>query len=411
MAVVAQILNGTNLCRDAGFMAPVSSIVEKGVRKNYLNDLAVTTNQVATGMCFVEVTRTAVTPNEIFLIPIWVTANVTVDTSGNGWIIVRVDKDKVNDGSANSTDGTGIATVEKVTSLPVDDDYLILATLSGGAITDARTWARISEDILQDALYYDEDAQASDAYVITVSGFKGYVDGQEYTFKANTANTGAATLQVVGGAAKSIRKNANTVLDNNDIKVNQIVVVRYNADNDWFEMISQLGNPGLSSSIYPTGSVHAWVTNSAPSGYLLCDGSAVSRTTYADLFAVIGTTFGAGDGSTTFNLPNLKGRTIVGRDAAQTEFDTLGETGGAKTHTLTAAESGVPAHAHPFQFATGSGSGVSGIFTATGGGTTLSNAGGPSPAGASVINNTSAPASSAHNNLQPYIALNYIIKI
>jgi microcystin-dependent protein len=75
--------------------------------------------------------------------------------------------------------------------------------------------------------------------------------------------------------------------------------------------------------------------STAPTGWLLCDGTAVSRTTYSDLFAITSTTYGVGDGSTTFNLPNLKGRVPVGLDTSQTEFDVLGETGGAKTHTLT----------------------------------------------------------------------------
>ena len=87
-----------------------------------------------------------------------------------------------------------------------------------------------------------------------------------------------------------------------------------------------------------------WSTNTAPSGWFVCDGSAISRTTYSDLFAVIGTIYGVGDGSTTFNVPNLKGRAIVGRDASQTEFDVLGETGGEKTHVLT--ESEMPSHRH-----------------------------------------------------------------
>lgn len=100
----------------------------------------------------------------------------------------------------------------------------------------------------------------------------------------------------------------------------------------------------LQAFLVPTGSINAWSTNTAPTGWQLCDGTAVSRTTYAALYAVIGTTYGAGDGSTTFNLPNLKGRVIVGRDAAQTEFDSLAETGGAKTHTLTSSE--MPVHVH-----------------------------------------------------------------
>ena len=64
----------------------------------------------------------------------------------------------------------------------------------------------------------------------------------------------------------------------------------------------------------PTGSVHIMATTTAPSGYLKCDGAAVSRTTYADLFTTIGTTWGAGDGSSTFNLPDLRGEFVRGWD-------------------------------------------------------------------------------------------------
>jgi microcystin-dependent protein len=93
--------------------------------------------------------------------------------------------------------------------------------------------------------------------------------------------------------------------------------------------------------------------SAAPTGYFLCDGSAVSRTTYSALFAITSTTYGVGDGSTTFNLPNLKGRVPVGLDGSQTEFDALGETGGAKTHTLTSTE--MPVHGHGFSGTTANG--------------------------------------------------------
>jgi microcystin-dependent protein len=169
-----------------------------------------------------------------------------------------------------------------------------------------------------------------------------------------------------------------------------------------------------------------WTTNSAPTDWLICDGAAVSRTTYATLFALVGTTYGTGNGSTTFNLPNLKGSVAVGRDSGQTEFDALGETGGAKSVTLTSAQSGVPAHSH------GASSGIesanhvhytynSGYFSSG-----LGGGGSPVPyyesyvatSGVSqnhthsitVNNNTAADASSAHTNLQPYVVLNYIIK-
>jgi len=94
----------------------------------------------------------------------------------------------------------------------------------------------------------------------------------------------------------------------------------------------------------PTGSVTQFAGSSAPTGWLLCDGSAVSRTTYSTLFSLIGETYGVGDGSTTFNLPDLKGKIPVGYNSSDGDFDALGETGGAKTHTLTSDE--MPSHTH-----------------------------------------------------------------
>jgi len=146
-----------------------------------------------------------------------------------------------------------------------------------------------------------------------------------------------------------------------------------------------------------TGMVVPFAGASAPTGFLLCDGTAVSRATYADLFAVVSTTYGVGDGSTTFNLPNLRGRVPVGFDSAQTEFDALGETGGAKTHTLTVAQ--IPAHNHDYNGATlNTGSGFSSRYSSTG------------STSATFTGTGNTGGGEAHNNLQPYITLNYIIK-
>lgn len=93
-----------------------------------------------------------------------------------------------------------------------------------------------------------------------------------------------------------------------------------------------------------------WTT--APLGYLLEDGSAVSRSTYEDLFAVIGTTYGAGDGSTTFNLPDSRGRVVVNKNASDAEFATVGQKFGEKLHSLSIAE--MPAHNHGSSFASNS---------------------------------------------------------
>lgn len=95
----------------------------------------------------------------------------------------------------------------------------------------------------------------------------------------------------------------------------------------------------------PVGSVLPYAGSIAPSGYLFADGTAVSRTgVTADLFAVVGTTYGIGNGVTTFNLPNFSGRVPVGLDGTQTEFDVLGETSGEKTVVLDATK--LPQHLH-----------------------------------------------------------------
>jgi len=90
------------------------------------------------------------------------------------------------------------------------------------------------------------------------------------------------------------------------------------------------------NSTRPVGEITMWSgdpTGSAPDGWLFCKGQAVSRTTYSDLYSVIETQYGVGDGSTTFNVPDLQGKFAVGSNAADAAFDQWGETGGAKTHT------------------------------------------------------------------------------
>lgn len=140
-------------------------------------------------------------------------------------------------------------------------------------------------------------------------------------------------------------------------------------------------------------------SNDLPTGYMLCDGSAISRTTYSQLFNIIGTTYGSGDGSTTFNLPNLKGRVAVGFDSSDSDFDTLGESGGEKTHTLTIDE--MPAHNHNTDKYYNTGIGANNFYGSNATGNHYTNPNGMSNAG----------GGQAHNNLQPYLVVNYIIKV
>ena len=166
-----------------------------------------------------------------------------------------------------------------------------------------------------------------------------------------------------------------------------------------YVILGKINRAVASSSGNPTGTILIWSTNTAPTGYLICDGSAVSRSTYATLYGVVGTTYGTGNGSTTFNLPNLKSKVAVGRDSSQTEFNVLGETGGEKTHTLTIAE--MPAHTHDIasQTDTGPDGGTGSLASEDATNLTIED-------GA-----LSRGGNGSHNNLQPYIVLNYIIKI
>lgn len=99
--------------------------------------------------------------------------------------------------------------------------------------------------------------------------------------------------------------------------------------------------------LIPVGTVVAFAGASAPEGWLMCDGTAVSRTDYANLWAALSTTYGSGDGSTTFNLPNAKGRSVVGAGTGSgLTARTVADTGGSETVTLTGAQSGTSAHGH-----------------------------------------------------------------
>jgi microcystin-dependent protein len=192
------------------------------------------------------------------------------------------------------------------------------------------------------------------------------------------------------------------------------------------------------SSTAPTGALQGFAGASAPAGWLICDGSAVSRTTYATLFAAIGSTWGAGDGNTTFNLPDYRGKVLVGAGGGFS----LAAVGGEASHTLSTSE--VPSQSVTVTGTTGGGSAHTHGVTDPGhthtvpigytGAGTVGSVSGASSTGSfneSTASSTtgvtigsesahthslSASGSTnggggAHNNMQPYAVANVIIKI
>lgn len=233
-----------------------------------------------------------------------------------------------------------------------------------------------------------------------------YAAGQRFVFAAAGANTGATTLNINSLGAINVYKGSGaTALVSGDIPSGSVVEVVYlTSPGNHFRLLSVSIGANTGGTM-PVGTVMPFAGSSAPSGWLFCYGQAISRTTYATLFAAISTAFGTGDGSTTFNLPDLRGRVVAGKDnmggssadrltnqSGGLNGDTLGATGGTETHTLDTTQ--IPAHTHGLD----SDGGISG-----GGAASRSN-------GAGTDQQTgSTGGGGAHNNVQPTIVLNYIV--
>ena len=151
---------------------------------------------------------------------------------------------------------------------------------------------------------------------------------------------------------------------------------------------------GIGGDTLPVGMIMPGAMTGSVDGWLICRGQAVSRTEYSELFNAIGTTYGSGDGSTTFNIPNIAGKMIIGLDPDDTDFSTIGGIGGSKTHTQTVSE--MPSHNH-----TGTSHGTnygSNFISMTNGGDS------------NMVTTNSTGEGEPMDIMNPHIVMNYYIK-
>ena len=277
------------------------------------------------------------------------------------------------------------------------------------------------------------DASGGASPTVTSTGETGFckfelVGGANYTFTSATVQFGTAT-------AKSMTRSGNTVYGYSDpdsiaqasaytVKITVVVtgtdgVLRTYTDSTYISKAvpvfdatpNSFALGGVARDVagdeksfdcymHPVfytmaGEIKMWAGDTIPDGWLLCDGSEVSKTTYPNLYAAIGDLWGVPNSSSNFKLPNLAGKVPVGYNSADTDFNPVGHTDGEKTHTLTIAE--MPAHTHSRNYysadwcANGTKSGYHGGDTGT------------------ARTTGSAGGGQAHNNLQPYAVIKYII--
>lgn len=168
---------------------------------------------------------------------------------------------------------------------------------------------------------------------------------------------------------------------------------------------TKIASKNVTGDTLPIGGMLPWTSDTIPENWLLCNGQAISRTTYSLLYAVIGTTYGTGDGSTTFNVPDMRDYVPVGKSSTDANINALGKKYGSQTVTLDTTM--IPSHQHTFK-------GIKDVInTDSDGGGAKANNGQGNNYGYNTPNTEligSTGGGQAHNNMQKSIATNYIIK-
>lgn len=336
------------------------------------------------------------------------------------------------DQTVKITAGTGISVSGTYPNFTVTNS----SPSSGGTVTSIATTSPITGGTITGSGTIGINASSTNtaSYVVQRDASGNFAAG---TITASLTGTASTATNIAGGSGGSIPYQSSagtTAMLSNGTSGQFLQSNGGTSAPSWSNVIPSGVMQMFGGSI--TQSVSSGtLTTTAPSGWALCDGSAISRTTYSALFTAIGTTYGAGNGSTTFNIPDLRGRSPIGSGTGSGLTNrVLGTQYGAETVTLdstslpihshantvsggnTGNMSANSTHAHQLQYNAGSGAGgnygyldrfgnqPTNIFTNSSS-TEHQHAFTPS------ISNANAGSGGSHANIQPVLAINYIIKI
>lgn len=224
----------------------------------------------------------------------------------------------------------------------------------GSVNNSARAMMAASAKHRDDISNAGSTAGTASAYTLSTQQSLGVLTNRfQVSFVAHESNGAGATINIDGLGAKPLATASRAAIGAGVLAQGGLYTISYDSGEDeWL-----VHNVFVDPSPAPVGAVMDYTGATAPSGWFLANGSTASRTTYADLFALIGTIYGAGDGSTTFHLPDYRGRVLAGSDdmgsgaalrltgtTMSGNGQALGETGGTQTHALGTGE--LPSHSH-----------------------------------------------------------------
>jgi microcystin-dependent protein len=329
--------------------------------------------------------------------------------------------------SANTAESTLTVTIHQYTGqTTLTQQVLTQRTTTTGSV---KQWVRLWDGTTLTAWTSTSHLSDSEVTTATIANATSTTDGvtdAKLRWSAagsvigRSAATAGAPADIVAGTDGHVLRRAGTdigfgTIVSAGIASDAVIAAKIAANAVTYAKLAT----DILQVLVPIGSVLPYAGSSAPSSqWLICNGSAVSRTTYSALFGVLSTTFGSGDGSTTFNLPDLRGRTAVGVNTAA-YLTTLGATAGSAdaivvshNHTATSTSTVTdPGHTHTFaRFEVGNV--TAGANTAGNkqdvNRTTSSSTTGITVATSTTVNSTGSSGTNA--NLPPSIALNFIIR-